>query len=152
MASIALSEAWLHIPILEAHWCFLSFPYNGSHLQYCTLPVRLKLAPRAFTKVLVALIAHLQHQGVSIFPYLDDIFMKALPFPQGEQSVDSTVRCLQRHRFVVSWKKCVLQASLQILHLGVFIGTARDKVFVSQERQEKLHNALQQAAADSRLI
>lgn len=62
--------------------------------------------------------------------------------------MDSTIRCLQRHGLVINWNKSLLCASQQILHLGVLIDIARDKVFVFQERQEKLQNTLRQATAD----
>ena len=57
MASIDLSEAYLHIPILLSHRQYLCFCYNQQKFQYRALPFGLKSAPRVFTKVLVALIS-----------------------------------------------------------------------------------------------
>lgn len=66
------------MPIREQHCPFVHFTYYIQYCQYCALPFGMKLPPRMFTKILVTLIAHFRLQGVSLFPYMDDILVKVL--------------------------------------------------------------------------
>lgn len=50
MASIDLTEAYLHIPIQPDHHKYLRFCHNGRPFQYKALPFGLSSAPRVFTK------------------------------------------------------------------------------------------------------
>lgn len=65
LASLDLKQAYLHIPILPAHRCYLRFCVGNRHYQYRALPFGLSSTPQIFTKILVNLVAHLRTQGVS---------------------------------------------------------------------------------------
>lgn len=97
-----------------------------------------------FTKVLVALVVHLQLQGVSLIPYLDDILIKAPTFSKATGVVHLTESCLQTHDFVINIVKTVLAPAQWLLHLEVKIDTVHNKVFLSQERQQKILKFLDQ--------
>ena len=51
LVAIDLSDAYMHIPIREAHRKFLRFKINGQAFQFKVLPFGLATAPRVFTKV-----------------------------------------------------------------------------------------------------
>lgn len=101
LGSFDLQEAYPHLPIRAVHHRFLHFSYHSLHIQCCALPFGLSSAPRVFTKALDVLVAHLQLQGLAVYPYLDDL-MKARSFQQEELHVTSNINCLSYHGFVVS--------------------------------------------------
>lgn len=69
----------------------------------------LKSSPIVFTKILVVLVALLRIMGVSLFPYLDVILIKAPSYQQSLEAVSQTVTTLQKHGFMINMAKCSLQ-------------------------------------------
>lgn len=65
LASIDLSEAYLHVPIALHHGKFLRFSYGTEYYQYRPLLFGLSAAPRVFTKILVTLVGN--HRGSDFF-------------------------------------------------------------------------------------
>lgn len=114
------------------------------HYQYRALPFGLKSSPRVFTKILVTLVAHLHVQEMALFPYLNDILVKAPSRAQGEEAIQRTPDCLRAHGFVINIEKSTLTPSQSIIHLGVQIDTQWDKVFISVDRAQKTNHLLRQ--------
>ena len=52
MIKMDLKDAYLQVPILEAHQCFLQFAWEGKHYKFQCLQFGLSSAPRVFTKLL----------------------------------------------------------------------------------------------------
>lgn len=144
LASLDLSEAYLHIPIRETHRKYFRFAYNGDHFQYRALPLGLKSSPRVFTKVLVTLIAHLRLQELALFPYLDNILRRATTLEQGEKAVHVVTDCLTKRGFLVNVEKSSLVPQQSIVHLGVRIETVLNSVFLTDERIQKLYSLHQE--------
>nr|XP_056713107.1 sodium channel protein type 5 subunit alpha-like [Euleptes europaea] len=90
--SLDLKEAYLHVPIHLSHRRFLRFCYNRKHYQFKALPFGLNSAPRVFTKILVTLVALLRQEGITVFPYLDDLLICS---GTREQALDHTSRVIQ---------------------------------------------------------
>lgn len=105
MASVDFKEAYLHIPILPLHCCFLCFCVGYRHFQFWALPFGLSMAPKVFTKVLVNLVAHLQTRGIHIHPHLDNLLVRSQSRELCMQDVQDTLCCLRQHSFVVSIAK-----------------------------------------------
>lgn len=142
LTSLDLSEAYLHIPIRCTYRCYLWFAYNEEHYQYQVLPFGLKSSPRVFTKVLVALVAHLWVEGIPIFPYLDDLLLRAPSFQLAQEAVDRTIQCLAKHGFVTNVEKSTLVPTQVITHLEVTINTLQDRVVILMDRLQKLQALL----------
>lgn len=86
--------------------------------------------------------AHLRTQGVSVFPYLHNILIRAPLLQLVMENMSQTMSCLQEHEFMFSWEKSNLYPTQTILYLGVLIDTSWD-VFLSPERQEKIQTIFQ---------
>lgn len=142
LSSIDLKEAYLHVPIHPSHRKFLRFNYGHLHFQYRALPFGLSTAPRVFTKLLIAPVAHLRSQGVRIFPYLDDLLVAASSFYRASEDLHRVMTCLTLHGFIVNREKSSLVPSQEVTHLGLRINTFSFHVHLSPERQEKLRQAL----------
>ncbi|XP_013909106.1 PREDICTED: ubiquitin carboxyl-terminal hydrolase 7-like [Thamnophis sirtalis] len=142
LASVDLTEAYLHIPILPAHRQFLRFSHKSRHYQYRALPFGLASAPRTFTKVLAA---HLRSVPVCLQCYLDDVLVQALP--QAVSDLWLTIWSLQGLGFSVNFAKSHLSPSTHILHLGTVIDSKSGVVSLSQERQDSLRRLVESVRA-----
>src|SRR4029434_5523495 len=70
--TIDLKDAYFHVPIHHRHRRYLRFAFGGIAYQFNALPFGLALAPRVFTKCVVAAIAPLRLRGLRVYNYLDD--------------------------------------------------------------------------------
>lgn len=131
-------EAYLHVPILPAHYCFLRFHYDQGHYQYRALPFGLASEPRCFTKVLAVLVAHLWTIPVRIQCYLNDNLIQGPSLSRAPEDVSTTIRMLQNHGFSVNFAKSHLVPTTGIQHLGAVIDTERCEVFLSQELTDSM--------------
>ncbi|XP_032069511.1 uncharacterized protein LOC116506048 [Thamnophis elegans] len=151
LTSIVLTEAYLHISICPDHCCFLRFCYNNCHYQYKALPFGLSSAPRAFTKVLVALTAHLRTVPIRIMSYLDGILILSRSRDRAVVDLDTTVHALQSHGFSINKAKSHLVPTTHILHLEAWFDTEATQVFLSEERQDSLRQLISQVDKGSKV-
>ncbi|XP_039189596.1 kelch-like protein 14 isoform X2 [Crotalus tigris] len=133
LASIDLTEAYLHIPIHPAHRRFFRFCYRGRHFQYKALPFGLSSAPRVF-KILDVLATQLRKVPIRIQCYRDDILIQASSFQAAQADLKLIIQVLQQHGFSVSFQKSQMVPSSRLLHLGAVIDTTNCMVYLSQER------------------
>lgn len=138
MASINLTEAYLHTMIFPDHWRCLRFSYLGINYPYRALPFGLALAPSTFTKVLVVVATHLRTVPVRIQCYLDDILVQALSPRQTQSDTYLTISTFQAHGFSVNFEKSSLSPATRLLHLGAVIDAREGKVFLSLDRKDSL--------------
>jgi hypothetical protein len=73
MAKLDLRDAYLTVPVCNAHQPFLRFRWKGIAYQFVCLPFGLAPAPRVFTKILKPVMAALRSRGVRVIIYLDDM-------------------------------------------------------------------------------
>lgn len=144
LTSAGLTEAYLHVPILKSHCKYLQFSYSLQQFQLRAVPFGLTSTPRLFTKFLMALVAHLRIQGISLFPFLDDILIKAPSRDQALRDTQTTLLCLQKHGFVVNRAKCLLDPCQSIIHLGLQVDMANFQVSLSPDHQASLSQSLTQ--------
>jgi hypothetical protein len=67
---------YLQIPMFPPHRKYLRFCVQGVHYQFRAMPFGITVAPRVFTKLMVAVGGHLRSQQIHIFMYLDDWLVK----------------------------------------------------------------------------
>ena len=73
--SIDLQDAYLHIPIVKHHHCFLHFVWRNVPYQWQVLPFWLATVARAFTVLTKPILFLCHHKGFHIVIYLDDILI-----------------------------------------------------------------------------
>ena len=73
--SIDLQNAFLHIPVVKHHCCFLHFVWHNVPYQWKVLPFGLATAPRIFTALTKPILFLYCHKGFHIVIYLDDILV-----------------------------------------------------------------------------
>ena len=73
--SIDLQDAYLHIPIVKHHHCFLQFVWHNVPYQWKVLPFGLATAPQVFTALTKPTFFLCHLKGLCIVIYLDDILV-----------------------------------------------------------------------------
>ena len=71
--SIVLQDAYLYVPIVKHHQCFLCFVWHNVPYQWKVLPFGLSTAPRFFTSLTKPILFCCHCKGLCIVIYLDDI-------------------------------------------------------------------------------
>lgn len=100
LASIDLKNAYFHVPV---HATFLRFCVRGFHFQFVYLPFGLSTSPRAFSKVLVVVVAGLGTKGIGIFHYLNDILVLAELDQLLRMSIKLKLGSLREFGWLVTW-------------------------------------------------
>ncbi|CAJ0955857.1 unnamed protein product [Ranitomeya imitator] len=137
LCAIDIQDAYLHVPIFPGHHRFLRFAVLQEHFQFVTLPFGLATAPRVFTKIMAALVAILRVRGLVLFPYLDDILIKAPSFSQAHESLSIALDTLARFGWLVNRKKSCL-IPFQRVFLGMLFDTRQTKVFLPKDKRSIL--------------
>ena len=124
--SIDLQDAYLHIPVVKHHHCFLQFVWHNMPYQWKVLPCGLSTAPRVFA-VLTKLILFLCHcKGFHIVIYLDDILVLVHSKWAGKRA---------HSFFVPDWfaLDCILisKSDLHLTQTCCFLGLCWDTVCMS---------------------
>lgn len=147
MASIDLRDAYLHIPIAPPSQRFLRLAVNLGggeiwHLQFRALPFGLSSSPRVFTKVMAESLEPLRLKGISIVPYLDDLLL----FADSRGQVEVNLQTVQTHLRGLGWllnlQKSNLIPSQRVRFLGYEIDSIEQKIFLPQEKIEKMQLTL----------
>jgi ribonuclease HI len=118
LASIDLTDAYLHIPIIPSHRKYLRFAVGGQHFQYRVLPFGLTSAPRVFTKVLAPIVAEARRAGLFIYPYLDDWLMRALSFSGTMSTIRFVALALMKRGWLINVPKSILFPTQSLIFIG----------------------------------
>ncbi|KAM4705124.1 protein TOPAZ1 [Rhinophrynus dorsalis] len=98
------------------------------------LPFGLTLAPRIFTKIMVALATFIYAQSISLNPYVDDFLIKA---PLGELlalRIQDCAHILVLHGWILNLQKSSPIPSHVLIFLGMRFDTLQGKVFLLEEK------------------
>jgi ribonuclease HI len=140
LISCDLESGYHHVGIAPEHQRFLGFEIDGRFFLCAALPFGLSDAPRVFTKVMRAVVAHLRGAGTRCLAYLDDflfVFPSQGAAAQGAVDIDALLRRLGLSRNLD--KGC--WAPTQVLrHLGSIIDTTTMRFLPDPERVARIRN------------
>ena len=125
--SIDLQDAYLHIPIVKHHRCFLHFVWCNVSCQLKVLLFGLATAPRVFMSLTKPILFYSHCKGLHIVIYLDDILVL----------IHSKQASKSAHLFLCSLLVCLglhINFSKSELHLSqsfTFLGLCWDTVCMS---------------------
>jgi hypothetical protein len=138
LASIDLTDAYLHIPIHMESRRFLRFTVQDIKFQFKVLPFGLNTAPCVFTKVLGQVVARLHLSSVYVNPYLDDWLLRNPGEATLATHVALTQRTLQSLGFLINHAKSQLKPVRELTFLGMQFDTRAGLVSPSLRRCEAL--------------
>ena len=110
--SIDLQDAYLDVPIVKHHHCFLCFVWHNMPYQWKVLPFGLATAPRIFMSLTKPILFLCYCKGLCIVIYLDDILVPV-------------------HSKQVGKRACLFLCSL-LVHLGLHINFSKSDLCLSQ--------------------
>lgn len=131
-------QAYLHVHILPAHREECGFCHAGRHYQYCALLFGLSSASRVFTKIMAALVPHLQTRLIWVQFYLDDLLILSSSEDLARRDLNYILQVLRDHSFSINKPKSHLIPQTCIQHLGVIIDTVKSRVYLSPEHLASL--------------
>ena len=106
MMKLDLKDAYYSVPVHPEYRRFLRFVFNRKTFEFQCLPFGLKSAPRAFTRLMTPVIAHIRSLGIRIVIYLDDILILHQD-PSVLQSIfRKVVSLLEGLGFLINLNKC----------------------------------------------
>ena len=117
--SIDLQDAYLHVPIVKHHHCFLCFVWHNVPYQWKVLPFGLATAPRVFTSLTKPILFLCHCKGLRIVIYLDDILVLVHSKWAGKREnllLCSLLVCLGQH---INFSKSDLHLSQSFTFLGL---------------------------------
>lgn len=123
LASIDLTDAYLHVPIHADSQHLLRFTIQDRAYQFAVLPFGLCSAPYVFTKVLRQVVQVLHQSSVHLNPYLDDWLLRNTKETTLSQHIVMTQRTLQDLGFLVNHGKSQLSPSRDLVFLGMQLDT-----------------------------
>lgn len=137
MASVDLKDAYYSVLIHEENQKFLKFWWNGQLFQFKGMPNGLTSAPRAFTKLLIPVFAHLREKGHECFGYIDDTFIVGDSFEEALFSCQQLAATLDNLGFVVHEHKSVMIPRQELVFLGFKINSVLMTVTPTQGKIDK---------------
>ena len=84
--SIDLKDTCLHIKYTPDPGSTYAFCFQGRILQFKVLPLGLTTAPFIFTKMIMAVAAHIRKTGSLVIQYFDDWLLHSASYPINSQS------------------------------------------------------------------
>ena len=139
--SLDLRDAYMHNPIHAGHKKFLRFCIQGKVYQFTCLCFGPAVAPRAFTKVVTVIAAHLRMRNLRLAVYLDDWFLVNLIRKMLIQDKKRTLGLLVELGFMINLEKSALEPSQSVVYIGAHFLLAKGLVCPTWERIEKIKEA-----------
>jgi hypothetical protein len=123
MMTCDLKAGYHQVPCTQWFSKFLCFEWCGEVYRWKVMPFGLSTAPRAFTKLVRALIKKWRAAGIRCSNFIDDFIWVMRPHEAAEirQAVLQDFRALGLY---LSVQKCMLQPGTMVQYLGVLICTA----------------------------
>jgi hypothetical protein len=134
MASVDLTDAYLHVPIHPKHRKFLRFAFNNRVYQFRVLPFGLSEAPRVFTKILAPVVEQIHSLGVQFLPYLDDCLLVSDSQDSLQVNIRLALSILQQAGFIINLKKSFLTPSQDLVFLGLRFRTDLGSVHLPEKK------------------
>jgi len=150
MISIDLKDAYFNIPIFAPHRKYLRFIWKDQRYEFTCLPFGYSLAPRVFTKVLKPIISHLRLNGLKIVIFFFFLLLIASSRQECLDQLAFLRRLFEDLGFTVNDKKSQLEPTTKITFLGFIIDSVFMKLFLPDEKVQKIVRACSGLISDQR--
>ena len=140
--SIDLSDAYLHIPVNQQYWKYLTFQVGSRRFQFMCLPFGLNTAPRLFSEVMKVLKRWGRLMGILLFQYLDDWLQLNLNASVlQKQTVQLMHQCLLLG-LLVNHEKSEPIPLQRIVFLGDLLDFEQGFIFPTAERFQSIQDRI----------
>jgi len=133
-----LQDAYFHLPIRQNFQKFLKFCIMGIIFKFVALCFGLATAPRAFTKVMRAVVKYVRELGMLLHAYLDDWLLRNQCPKVLMKQLEKLLNLLEKLGILVNFEKSKLTPMQIFVFLGVKFDLTRALVFPTEESMKKL--------------
>lgn len=138
--SLDLTDAYFSIPIHESDRKYLKFVWKDKLYAFQCLCFGISCAPLVFTKVVKVVFSHIRSMGIDSYFYIDDSLYQAENFELALKNVKTTKEFIKSVGFDINEEKSVFVPSQRIIFLGYIIDSVQFKVFLPEDKIEKILN------------
>jgi len=150
MISIDLKDAYFSVPIFHTDRKYLRFIWKNQRYEFSCLPFGYSLAPRVFTKIFKPITSHLRRNGLRIVIFLDDILLTASSVQECKEHLTLLRKLIEDLGFVINEEKSRLKPDTRIHFLGFIIDSVLMKVFLPENKIQKIVSACENMLAKPR--
>ena len=143
MVKLDLKDAYLQVPIHQAHHQFLKFQWEGRMYYFQCLPFGLSSMPRVFTKIMRPVVGFLRQAGIQLLIYLDDMLILHQEKTILQQLVGIVIQFFQSLALIVNREKSVLDPTQALEFLGFTIRTLPMTIHLPKEKLRKIKQEAQ---------
>ena len=118
VASIDLSDAYLHIPIHPSSRKYLRFCYKAQVFQFTSLPFGLATAPQVFTMIVKEVKLMALSRGLRIHQYLDDWLIRSQSQEEAQVNTQAVVELTQSLGWIINQEKSELKPTQVFSFVG----------------------------------
>ena len=151
LTSVDLKDAYFSVSVHPDYKKFLTFTWNGKSYRFVVLPFGLTSCPRIFTKILKPVYATFRENNIRCCYYIDDSLIMNKSFSLCQKQTDMVISELNNLGFTVNKKKSVTVPSQRIVFFGVIIDSVEFKVYLTDEKIQKILNLSQIILSDIRV-
>ena len=144
VASIDLSDAYLHIPIHPSSRKYLRFCYKAQVFQFTSLPFGLATAPQVFTMIVKEVKLMALSRGLRIHQYLDDWLIRSQSQEEAQVNTQAVVELTQSLGWIINQEKSELKPTQVFSFVGYEYDLDSALVKPTQERWLKLQDLILQ--------
>ena len=141
LVKIDIKDAYLHIPIAEAHQPFLRFNFRSQTYQCLVMMFGLTSAPRIFSRVMQPVVKLLRLEGIRLVIYLDDILVLGRSADETRRNTKRVLELLQSLGWLINWDKSVLQPTQKLVYLGIEVDSAEMTFSLPEEKLRRLRDS-----------
>lgn len=138
LTSLDLTDAYFSIPMHFSCIKYLKFIWKNKLYAFQCLPFGISSAPRVFTKIMKVVFSHIRSLGISSFFYIDDSLLQAIDYEESLLHTQTVKEFIESLGFSINLKKSSFIPSQRIVFLGYIIDTVLFKVFLPEEKIEKI--------------
>ena len=106
--------------------------------EFVCLPFGLSSAPRVFTKIMKPIFSYMRSQGISCFFYIDDSLNQDIDQETCMNNATMLLQMMEELGFYINFEKSALHPSRRIQYLGFIIDSEQFKLFLPEEKLEKI--------------
>jgi len=152
MTSLDLSDAYFTLPVDKDFRKYLRFQWKGVLYEFQCLCFGLSSAPYIFTKVMKPVFTSLRKDGILSSYYIDDsIYANSNAHMLSSQTLQAK-QLLESLGCIVNEKKSSMVPSTSIKHLGFIIDSIQMKVFLPQDKVDRLVRVCRNLLSKSSII
>ena len=144
VASIDLSDAYLHIPIHPHSRKYLRFCHMSQVFQFTSLPFGLATAPQVFTMIVKEVKLMALSKGLRLHQYLDDWLIRSQSREEDLVNTQAVVDLTQSLGWIINQQKSELNPTQVFLFVGYEYHLDSALVKPTQERWLKLQDFILQ--------